>query len=136
MNEAVPFNYRTYNLHNSHIVHTYQDTLYYQTKEVALDTTQILIEQQQPYRVQINDIISIRVKSLDQTNVQILNPIGDVNLNAASEERAYFDGFTIDLHGNIRVPTLGYVNVLGYTTEEIEKLLEQKLLKEQFQGNS
>ena len=110
----------------------YQDTLYYQTKEVALDTTQMLIEQQKPYRVQINDIISIRVKSLDQTNVQILNPIGDVNLNAASEERAYFDGFTIDLHGNIRVPTLGYVNVLGYTTEEIEKLLEQKLLKEQF----
>jgi polysaccharide export outer membrane protein len=97
-----------------------------------MDTTQLLVEQQKPYRVQINDIISIRVKSLDQDNVQILNPIGDDNLNADSAERAYFDGFTIDLHGNIRVPTLGYINVLGYTTEEIEKLLEKKLLEEQF----
>jgi polysaccharide export outer membrane protein len=97
-----------------------------------MDTTQLLVEQQKPYRVQINDIISIRVKSLDQNNVQILNPIGDANLNAGTEERSYFDGFTIDLHGNIRVPTLGYINVLGYTTEEIEKLLEKKLLEEQF----
>jgi polysaccharide export outer membrane protein len=97
-----------------------------------MDTTQLLVEQQKPYRVQINDIISIRVKSLDQNNVQILNPIGDANLNAGTEERSYFDGFTIDLHGNIRVPTLGYMNVLGYTTEEIEKLLEKKLLEEQF----
>lgn len=111
---------------------SHKDTIYYQNKATSLDTTQLLVEQQKPYRVQINDIISIRVKSLDQDNVQILNPIGDVNLNAGSEERAYFDGFTIDLHGNIRVPTLGYINVLGYTTEEIEKLLEKKLLEEQF----
>ena len=110
----------------------HKDTIYYQHKGTATDTTQLLVEQQKPYRVQINDIISIRVKSLDQDNVQILNPIGDANLNADSAERAYFDGFTIDLHGNIRVPTLGYINVLGYTTEEIEKLLEKKLLEEQF----
>jgi polysaccharide export outer membrane protein len=105
----------------------HKDTIYYQNKGTALDTTQLLVEQQKPYRVQINDVISIRVKALDQDNVQILNPVGDANLNAGSEERAYFDGFTIDLHGNIRVPTLGYINVLGYTTEEIEKLLEEKL---------
>ena len=30
------------------------------------------------------------------------------------------------------MPTLGYINVLGYSTEEIEKLLEKKLLDEQF----
>lgn len=110
----------------------HKDTIYYQNKGAAMDTTQLLVEQQKPYRVQINDIISIRVKSLDQDNVQILNPIGDTNLNADSAERAYFDGFTIDLHGNVRIPTLGYINVLGYTTEEIEKLIENKLLEEQF----
>jgi len=47
-------------------------------------------------------------------------------------ERAYFDGFTVDLHGNIRIPELGTLNVLGFTTEEIEKLITQKLLEEQF----
>ena len=36
------------------------------------------------------------------------------------------------MHGNIRVPTLGELNVLGRTTEEIQVLIEQKLLDEQF----
>ena len=110
----------------------YKDTVYLQNKETALDTTQVLVEKQKPYRVQINDILNIRVKALDQDNVQIFNPIGDQNLNAGREERAYFDGFTVDLHGDIRVPTLGKIHVLGYTTEEIEQLLEEKLLVEQF----
>jgi len=110
----------------------HKDTIYYQNKGTAMDTTQLLVEQQKPYRLQINDIISIRVKATDQETVQILNPTGEGNLSAGSEERAYFDGFTIDLHGNIRVPSLGYINVLGYTTEEVEKLLEKMLLDEKF----
>jgi polysaccharide export outer membrane protein len=100
--------------------------------ETAMDSTQVLTEAQKPYRVQIGDILNIRVKALDQNNVQIFNPVGEENLNADGEERAYFDGFTIDLHGNIRVPVLGEINVLGYTTEEIEQLLEKKLLEDQF----
>jgi polysaccharide export outer membrane protein len=44
----------------------------------------------------------------------------------------FFDGFTVDIHGNIRIPTLGTINVLGYTTEEIQNKIEEKLLKEQF----
>jgi len=110
----------------------YKDPVYLQNKDTAMDTTQVLVEKQKPYRVQINDILNIRVKALDQDNVQIFNPIGEENLNADREERAYFDGFSVDLHGDIRVPTLGKVHVLGYTTEEIEQLLEDKLLAEQF----
>lgn len=110
----------------------YKDTVYLQNKGTALDSTQVMVEKQMPYRVQINDILSIRVKSLDQENVQIINPIGEGNLNASSAERAYFDGFTVDLHGEIRIPTLGKINVLGYTTEEIEQMIEKKLLEEQF----
>lgn len=110
----------------------HKDTVYLQNKESSLDTTNIVVEKQKPYRIQVNDILNIRVKALDQDNVAILNPIGEGNLNASGDERAYFDGFTVDLHGNIRVPTLGFINVLGYTTEEIEKKIEKKLLDEQF----
>jgi len=110
----------------------YKDTLYLQNKNTALNSTHIIVEKQKPYRIQINDILNIRVKSLDQDNVQIFNPVGEASLNATSEERAYFDGFTVDLHGEIRIPTLGKIAVLGYTTEEIEQLLEKKLLEEQF----
>ncbi|TVZ59131.1 polysaccharide export outer membrane protein [Flavobacteriaceae bacterium MAR_2010_105] len=111
----------------------HKDTLYYQDKGTVIDSTQVMQQIQQPYRVQINDILSIRIKVLDQDNVAIFNPIGDTgNLNATSAERAYTDGFTVDLHGNIRIPVLGELQVLGYTTEEIQTKVEDLLLQEQF----
>ncbi|WP_178989009.1 polysaccharide biosynthesis/export family protein [Winogradskyella schleiferi] len=112
----------------------HKDTVYLQNKENSKydSIPNNLTEVQKPYRVQINDILNVRVKALDQETVSILNPAGDANLNAGSAERAYFDGFTVDVHGNIRIPTLGYINVLGFTTEEIEKNIEKKLLEEQF----
>lgn len=85
-----------------------------------------------PYRLQVNDLLSIRIKALDQELVGMFNPIGENNLNASGEERLYYDGFTVDQHGNIRVPTLGEVNVLGYTVEEIRLMLEKKLMEEYF----
>lgn len=110
----------------------YKDTLYLQNKSTAIDSTQVIVEQQKPYRVQINDILNIRIKVTDQDNVQIFNPIGVGDLNVSSAERAYFDGFTVDLHGNIRVPELGLINVLGYTTKEIEEKITKQLLEDQF----
>lgn len=112
----------------------YKDTIYLQNKENSTYDTipNNISELQKPYRIQVNDILNVRVKAIDQKTVEILNPMGDANLNAGSAERAYFDGFTVDVHGNIRIPTLGKINVLGYTTEEIEKIIEKKLLDEQF----
>lgn len=110
----------------------HKDIVYLQNKNTATDSTQIMVEQQKPYRVQINDILNIRIKVLDQENAVIFNPVGDDNLNASGAERAYFDGFTVDVHGNIRVPTLGELNVLGFTTKEIQEQIEQQLLTNQF----
>jgi len=97
----------------------HKNIVYLQNKEMSIDTTQVVIEKQKPYRIQVNDILSVRVKALDQETVQILNPIGEESLNADSSERAYFDGFTVDVHGNIRIPTLGYINVLGFISRTI-----------------
>lgn len=110
----------------------HKDIVYLQNKEVATDPGQLMIEQQKPYRVQINDILNVRIKVLDQENVSIFNPIGEGNLNASAAERAYFDGFTVDSHGRIRIPELGQLTVLGYTTSEIEDLIKNRLLEEQF----
>jgi len=112
----------------------HKDTIYLQNKGGSENDTIMnnLTEIQKPYKVQIDDILNIRIKVLDQNNTQIFNPIGEVNLNADSAERAYFDGFTVDIHGNIRIPNLGSLNVLGYTSSEIEKLIKRKLLEEQF----
>jgi polysaccharide export outer membrane protein len=110
----------------------HKDIVYLQNKSIATDSLQMMVEQQKPYRVQINDILNVQIKVLDQDNVSIFNPIGEGNLNASASERAYFDGFTVDVHGRIRVPELGLLSVLGYTTTEIEELIKGKLLAEQF----
>lgn len=110
----------------------HKDIVYLQNRDVATDTLQMMVEQQKPYRVQINDILNIRIKVLDQENVSIFNPIGEGNLNASAAERAYFDGFTVDTHGTIRIPELGSITVLGFTTSEIESLIKNRLLEEQF----
>ena len=110
----------------------HKDIVYLQHKNSATDSLQVMVEQQKPYRVQINDILNIRIKVLDQENVSIFNPIGDGNMNASAAERAYFDGFTVNVHGSIRIPELGLITVLGYTTGEIEELIKTKLLEEQF----
>ncbi|WP_430466479.1 polysaccharide biosynthesis/export family protein [Winogradskyella ouciana] len=112
----------------------HKDTVYLQNKESAINDTipNNLYEVQKPYRVQVNDILTIRIKVLDQENATIFNPVGDSNLNASSQERAYFDGFTVNLHGNIRIPAIGDLNVLGYTYEEIEESIKKKLLEDQF----
>ena len=34
-----------------------------------------------------------------------------------SEAQLYFKGYSVDRHGNIRIPYIGDLNVLGYTTE-------------------
>lgn len=93
----------------------------------------LLSKQLPPYRVQINDVLSIRVKALDQDIVGMFNPIGDKsNVDVKSDVAFYFDGFLIDDHGEINMPTLGKVNVLNLTTEEIKEKIEKQLLDEYF----
>jgi len=110
----------------------HKDIVYLQNKNMATDSLQIMVEKQKPYRIQINDILNVRIKVLDQENVTLFNPVGEGNLNASASERAYFDGFTVDVHGNIRIPELGSINVLGFTTEDVEALIKERLLNEQF----
>ncbi len=47
-------------------------------------------------------------------------------------QNCILDGFTVDDHGNIRIPILGELNVIGYTLEEIRIRIEKQLLAEYF----
>ena len=106
---------------------------YLQEDTIQADSLITVRKTQEPYRLQINDLLSIRVKALDQETVGIFNPVSDAsNINAQREEQLYFDGFVVDAHGNIRIPSIGEVNVLGYTVEEVGEELERLLLQDYF----
>lgn len=105
---------------------------YLQDSQAEIDSLIQVERIQKPYRIQINDLLSIRVKAMDQELVGMFNPIGEGELSATGEERLYYDGFLVDPHGNIRVPTLGEVNVLGFTVEEVREKIEKALLEDYF----
>lgn len=109
-----------------------KDSTYLQNNSGKIDSIISIQRMKKPYRVQSGDLLSIRVKALDQELVGMFNPIGESSLGATTEENVYFDGFSVDDHGNIRFPTLGEVNVLGYTVEEIRQKIEKELLEKYF----
>ncbi len=92
------------------------------------DITQVQVK---PYRLQVNDIVSIRIKTLDSKFSEIFNAT-TTQIAQQNAETLYFNGYNIDDHGNIRIPVLGELNVLGFTTEEVRKKIEEILLKDYF----
>lgn len=88
------------------------------------------------YRLQTNDVISLNIKAIDPELVAIFNPTnrnGSDNGNTTRREQdAYYDGFTVDGHGNIRIPIIGEMNVMGFTLDEVRLKIEKELLDTYF----
>ncbi len=107
-----------------------QDLIYLQKKG---DSSNNLINTIaiKPYRLQSNDILSITVKAIDPKLVEIFNMESGTQ-TSISEQTLYLKGYSVDDHGNIRMPILGEVNLLGYTIEEARQKIETLLLKDHF----
>jgi polysaccharide export outer membrane protein len=109
-----------------------QDLIYLQKKDKSQDNIVIAAIESKPYRLQTNDVLSITIKAIDPKLVAIFSPSNDGGAGGKSESGLYFDGFTVDDHGNIRIPVLGELNVIGYTLDEIRVRVEKQLLAEYF----
>ena len=112
-----------------------RDITYLQPNSVSKsDSIKIVNENSKPYRIQANDILSINIKALDQRLVEMFSTSTQANAGQmqVSPQSLYFNGYTVDDHGNIRVPILGEVNVLGYTTDEVRIKIEKQLLEDYF----
>ncbi len=96
-----------------------------------------------PYKLQVDDMINIDIKSSDEDLVKIFNKnetggsrnSGSGNsVNSSSGQSfngggSYFSDYSVDSYGNVRIPVLGEVNVLGYTVLEVRKKIENELGK-------
>jgi len=84
----------------------------------------------EPYRLQVNDVLSIQIKSENPELVTLFHPLKTENgTSAKGGDALYFDGYTINNHGNIRIPYIGELNVLGYTEREVREKIESELKK-------
>lgn len=84
-----------------------------------------------PYRLKVSDVVSIRIKALDSKLVEMFNVSSNGEVSNDTQG-LYFDGFTVDDHGNIRIPILGEVAVMGLTLDEVRQKIEKQLLQDYF----
>jgi len=105
--------------------------IYLQNKDDSKEGTVVNQVVSKPYRLQVNDVVTINIKAIDQKLVAMFNPSETVN-SIKSDIGLYFEGYTVDDHGNIRIPVLGQVAVIGNTLDEVRKTIEKKLSEEYF----
>lgn len=108
-----------------------KDLIYLQNKNNSANQ---VVEQvnQKPYRLQTNDILIINIKAIDTKLVDIFNSNQNQTAGIANEGNSYFSGYSIDDHGNIKLPILGELNALGFTTEEVRIKIEDMLHEKYF----
>jgi polysaccharide export outer membrane protein len=108
-----------------------KDLIYLQNKNGVPAEASISEVMSKPYRLQVNDVLSITIKADDPKLVTIFNPTNKGETDNVGSS-LYFSGYTVDDHGMIRIPVLGEITAIGYTVEELRMKIEQKLLDEYF----
>ena len=108
-----------------------KDLIYLQNKDNSKNSETISQVVSKPYRLQVNDIVTINIKALDPKLVTMFNT-SESSVSAKTDIGLYFDGYTVDDHGNIRIPVLGELNVIGFTLDEVRLMIEKKLLEDYF----
>lgn len=109
-----------------------QDLIYLQNKSKTAPINPIVSK---PYRLQTNDVLNISIKATDPKVVAIFSPSSNTSPTASStptEQTSYFDGFSINDHGNIRMPIIGNIEALGLTIDELRIKIEKELLDTYF----
>ena len=104
-----------------------KNLVYLQGDPVSLE--QIREISDAPYKLQVHDNLNIEIKAQDEKLVQMFTKnsgVNNVNQNI-QQGGGFFSGYFVNRHGNIRLPIIGEINVLGYTTEEVRKKIEDKL---------
>ena len=112
-----------------------KDLIYLQDKKNEANQV-VTPSNQNPYRLQTNDILSISIKAIDSKLVGIFNNTEGGGGSVSEQSSYYFNGYSVDDHGNIRLPILGEMNVLGFTVEEIRIKIEKILLDQYFKDEA
>lgn len=108
-----------------------KEMIYLQNPSAETSTT---AQTYKPYRIQPFDVLYINLKSTDKDLSSLFSnsETQTTNVQQVTQSQMYFTGYTVDDHGNIRIPVLGDVNILGLSIEEVRLKIEKKLLDEYF----
>jgi polysaccharide biosynthesis/export protein len=97
----------------------------------AMDTTatRLIANPQPEYHLQPRDIISIRIKTLDEKTAEYFNIFPNNQFQQINPAGLYINGYSIDTEGNISLPEIGTVHVANLTLTEAQKKIQEDLNK-------
>lgn len=80
------------------------------------------------YKLQPHDMIYVQIySSLDNASLALFQSTGqNPNTLQGSDQSLYLTSYEVDNDGNIDLPTIGKINVLGMSIEEAQSAIKQK----------
>lgn len=80
------------------------------------------------YKLQPNDVLSVKVLSVDPDMSELFNITNPVSsFGVADPGSMYLSGYSIDSEGFINLPTVGKLQVAGLTTTQAQDLIQRGL---------
>jgi polysaccharide export outer membrane protein len=111
---------------------------YLQTEQRQTDSLTFQL-QRSDYRLQVNDIVNVDIRSLNEEANSLFNSGGGQQNQSMNMQAGdlifYLRGYSVDNQGYISLPVIGDLNVVGMTVKELRDSLDTRLL-EFFQDNS
>lgn len=87
------------------------------------------VEEQREYKIRVNDILYIKIMTLDPIINQLFNSSeasGTTSYRYFTEDAMYYMGFSVRQDGTVDIPALGVIPVVGITCEEAKIAIEEK----------
>lgn len=107
-----------------------RNLVYFQRGGFTKDSLTRITNASQVYRLQINDVLSIKVKSAtDNESADIFNVTNDYMATISNPGNLYIEGYSIDSHGKIILPVIGELTVRGLSLEETRALIQAEANK-------
>ncbi len=91
------------------------------------NTSKLFPNRKFEYRIQVNDVFSIRVLGLDEANSRLFNVESTTSGVSLNDAALYVNGFSVDKAGNVQLPSVGKVKMLGLTVGEAQELVQRKI---------
>ena len=107
---------------------TSQKQLVYLQDDDSLTTENVYFRQQVDYKIQNQDILYIRILSIDDRTNDLINVASTrYQQNLFQNETSLFiNGYSVDNSGNVELPIIGKVFVLNTTVEEAKDAIQEK----------
>ena len=100
---------------------------YLNDPSLAPGASKLFENQKFEYRLQVNDVLSIRVLGLDDQTHRYFNIEGPGGGMGVNDAMLYVNGFSVDKSGFVHLPQVGKVKLQGLTLGEAQDLVQRKI---------